>query len=245
MERGEGDDSDFDLDTELGLIKVMAQMGSVGTMMDLLINATFHLGDTDKDDRLSKAEALRFAEMHLAPAGAKLGAALGLHGGHVPLSDAGLTGGVEAVFKLCDTSPADGFITRDEAQGCKLGLHAQLEAISRKRAHGQARAPQPTNAGGVPAKGGGPAGAGARDASGGADAARQQAAHQMFLEARQRVAARAAAQGAGAAGGEASGVDGTSRRSAAAAGTEGGGGGGSKFRSWKPVSGGAGFRLKG
>ena len=94
-------------------MRTMAQMGAVGTMMDILANATFHLGDVNpKDGKLSKAEAKAFVAEHLTKEGAPLGITLGLHGGHLPLSDDGhVASAIDAFYAKCDAD-ADGHVGR-------------------------------------------------------------------------------------------------------------------------------------
>jgi hypothetical protein len=59
------DEAPFDLLTEISLMRVMAQMGATTQMMEILVNATFALGDTDRDGQLSPAEGGAFAKAHL------------------------------------------------------------------------------------------------------------------------------------------------------------------------------------
>ena len=184
----------FDLDTELGLMKVTAQMGSVGTMMDILTNVTFKLGDTDRDDHISKPEARAFADSHLAPEGCKLGVALGLHGGHVDIaSDAALDSGVEAVFGACDTAPADGRVSRSEAKACKLLVHDMIVEVNRKRLEAALKERERRGAAaggdGGAAGGGGGGGGGAND--------RQQEALRRWMEQQQATKASSGSSGGG------------------------------------------------
>ena len=184
----EEEEGEFDLDTELGLMKVTAQMGSVGTTMDILINATFKLGDiAPRDGRMSKAEALAFSKAHLAPPEAKLGMALGLHGGHVPLTDASLSAGVDVVFTACDTTPCDGFVTRAEAKACRLKVHEMIVDINRRRLQAAAQGAAAAQGQASPGSGAAASG-GTRDVDGAADAARQQAALQAKIDAEQQQA---------------------------------------------------------
>ena len=104
----------FDLETDLSLMRVMAQMGSPMTMMQILVNMTYHLGDNNpKDDELSKSEAEAFAAEHIVKKDAPIAATLGLSGGHLPLdSAAAVSRAIELVIQKCDTD-GDGMVHRD------------------------------------------------------------------------------------------------------------------------------------
>ena len=91
----------FDLNTELQLMKVMAETGSTGLMMDVLVNATFALADANRDGKLSQAEGRAFAAAHLRDE-SPLSQVLGLSGGHVPLdNEAKVAAMVGAIAMRC------------------------------------------------------------------------------------------------------------------------------------------------
>ena len=124
----------FDLDTEISLMRVMAQMGSTTTMMDILVNATFKLADRDRDDRISRQEAAAFAREHILPEEAKLGAALGLRGGHMPaLTEAHASGAIDRVFGACDAD-SDGHVDRPEAMACRQPVYGMLVEANQRLA---------------------------------------------------------------------------------------------------------------
>ena len=124
----------FDLDTEISLMRVMAQMGSTTTMMDILVNATFKLADRDRDDRISRQEAAAFAREHILPEEAKLGAALGVRGGHMPaLTEAHASGAIDRVFGACDAD-SDGHVDRPEAMACRQPVYGMLVEANQRLA---------------------------------------------------------------------------------------------------------------
>ena len=238
----EEEEAPFDLDTELGLVRVMAQMGAVGTMMDVLVNATFKLGDANKDAKLTRDECKAFIANHIAPEDSKLGAALGLRGGHIAVDDAAAVDKVlDGIYSNCDSNK-DGVIDHSEARMdvCKNYLHEQLKAVNQLRMKKMME--EREAAAGAAGGGGGPA----------EDTAGMQERLQEFVRRQQQQQQAAAAAGAGGAQQQAAAAqgkfdwrtgEGAPGGGAAAAGGGGGGGGGSmaeKFFSGLSNSGGGG-----
>jgi len=119
-----------DLEADLAIIQVTAQMGLVAKMLDGLANVTFGLGDADEDGSLTPEEAVTFATNHLKEK-EPLGQLLGLSGGVLPLDNVpAVRGIVDQVFEVCDADK-DGKITREEARAekCMRVVLGLLEAI--------------------------------------------------------------------------------------------------------------------
>ena len=72
---------------------------------------------------------------HIAPEDSKLGAALGLRGGHIAVDDAAAVDKVlDGIYSNCDSNK-DGVIDHSEARMdvCKNYLHEQLKAVNQLR----------------------------------------------------------------------------------------------------------------
>ena len=122
----------FDLLTEISLMRVMAQMGATAQMMEILVNVTFALGDTDRDGQLSPAEGGAFAKAHLHET-SPLAVVLGLSGGHLPLADEAATArAIESIRAKCDTD-ANGQLDRKEAAACAEWVYGLLVDANEKR----------------------------------------------------------------------------------------------------------------
>lgn len=124
-----------DLDADLAIIQITAQMGLVKQLLDGIANVTFGLGDTNGDGALTHAEVEGFAARHLRE-GTPIGRTLGLSGGVLPVDDsAAVRGVVQKVFAVCDVDK-DGTITRDEARAdsCMRVVLGLLEAIPEPQA---------------------------------------------------------------------------------------------------------------
>lgn len=130
-----------DLNADLAVIQVTAQLGLEAQLLDGIANVTFGLGDTDGDGALTRAEAEAFAARHLSKE-APLGRTLGLSGGE---DASAVREVVDKVFAVCDRDK-DGRLTRDEARAdsCMRVVLNLLEAIPEPA---EAEAQRPAGAG--------------------------------------------------------------------------------------------------
>jgi hypothetical protein len=199
------DEAPFDLLTEISLMRVMAQMGATTQMMEILVNATFALGDTDRDGQLSPAEGGAFAKAHLQET-SPLAVVLGLSGGHLPLADEAATArAIESIRAKCDTD-ANGLVDRTEAVACAEWVYGLLVDANEKRLQHALKQQQAQQQAGGGAKAAG-AGAGAAKAAAGggaggaAPAAKQQQQQQQQASSLNDWFQSMAAGGAGGAGG--------------------------------------------
>lgn len=129
----------FDLDVELSLAQTLGSFGLPKQMMAILYNITFHLGDTDHDDKLSKAECVAFVEAQVQPA-SKITRALGLTGSRLQLTNkTAVEDTVREVIRTCDAD-GDTLLDRAELHKCSQHLHDLLREAQMP--------PQPAAAGG-------------------------------------------------------------------------------------------------
>ena len=199
------DEAPFDLLTEISLMRVMAQMGATTQMMEILVNATFALGDTDKDGQLSPAEGGAFAKAHLQET-SPLAVVLGLSGGHLPLADEAATArAIESIRAKCDTD-ANGLVDRTEAVACAEWVYGLLVDANEKRLQHALKQQQAQQQAGGGAKAAGAGAGAAKSAAGGgaggaAPAAKQQQQQQQQASSLNDWFQSMAAGGAGGAGG--------------------------------------------
>jgi len=112
------------LSEDLGLVQMTASMGMVSQMMEVLTRIAFGLGDTDRDGKVSRAEASAFATTHLRD-DQQLAKVLGLSGGALSLDDASAVDKVvAAAFGVCDAD-SDGLVSGAEARAppCRKHLY--------------------------------------------------------------------------------------------------------------------------